>query len=93
MRENIGHRLIDPINRINEAVAGTMSWLCVDLALVTVSDETLRYGLARGSMTTQSLEWHLFSLIFLLGAGYTLAIVVIVATGACPPGMTLRTMR
>lgn len=60
------------IDGVNEAVGRVVSWVCILLVLVTVTDVTMRYGFARGSVAMQEMEWHLFSLIFLLGAGYTL---------------------
>jgi len=49
-----------------------VAWLCVALALLTAYDVLARYAFKSGSVALQELEWHLFSVIFLLGAGYTL---------------------
>lgn len=65
-------RTVRFIDGLNEAVGRAVSWGSVLLVLVTVTDVTMRYGFSRGSIAMQELEWHLFSLIFLLGAGYTL---------------------
>lgn len=72
MQDPSSLRIIRRIDRINETVGRATSWLCLVLILVTVTDVAMRYGFSRGSIAMQEMEWHLFSLIFLLGAGYTL---------------------
>ena len=42
------------------------------LVLVTVYDVVLRYAFQSGSIAVHEFEWHVFSGIILLGAGYTL---------------------
>ena len=42
------------------------------LMLLVVYDVAMRYLFQSGSVALQELEWHLFGLIFLLGAAYTL---------------------
>ena len=59
-------------DRISGWVGSGISWLTLFLVLVTVYDVTLRHGFNAGSIKAQELEWHLFALIFLLGASYTL---------------------
>jgi TRAP-type mannitol/chloroaromatic compound transport system permease small subunit len=49
----------------------TASWLVVALILLICYNVTMRY-FARSDIAFQELEWHLFALIFLLGAAYTL---------------------
>jgi TRAP-type mannitol/chloroaromatic compound transport system permease small subunit len=73
MRPSVIQGTIRAISRLNEAVGRATSWLCILLVLVTVFDVTMRYVFARGSIALQELQWHLYSLIFLLGAGYTLS--------------------
>ena len=48
-----------------------VSWLILALVLLVSYDVGMRYLLQSGSIALQELEWHLFSLIFLLGAAYT----------------------
>tara|TARA_R110000772_G_scaffold256246_1_gene372716 strand:- start:13 stop:540 length:528 start_codon:yes stop_codon:yes gene_type:complete len=50
----------------------TASWLVLALVLLICYDVAMRYLFQQGSVALQELEWHLFSLIFLLGAAYTL---------------------
>ena len=49
-----------------------LSWLVPALVLLVSYDVIMRYFFQSGSIAIQELEWHLFSLIFLLGAAYTL---------------------
>lgn len=69
-------RILDPIaaliNKINEGVGKLSAWLVVLLVLLVSYDVAMRYLFQSGSIALQELEWHLFSLLFLLGAAYTL---------------------
>lgn len=65
-------QLANGIDRFNEAVGRALSWLVLALTLLVAYDVTMRYFFQSGSIAIQELEWHLFSLIFLLGAAYTL---------------------
>jgi len=49
-----------------------VSWLTLALVLLVSYDVTMRYLFQDGSVALQELEWHIFALIFLLGAAYTL---------------------
>jgi len=49
-----------------------VAWLTLALVLLVSYDVTMRYLFQEGSVALQELEWHLFALIFLLGAAYTL---------------------
>ena len=60
------------IERFSEAGGRGLSWLVLALVLLVGYDVTMRYFFQSGSIAIQELEWHLFSLIFLLGAAYTL---------------------
>lgn len=55
-----------------ESVGRAVSWLTTVLVLVVVYDVFTRYFLKTTAVAIQELEWHLFSLIFLLAAAYTL---------------------
>lgn len=69
-------RNLDRLARAMEAIAErtgrATAWLVLVLVLVIVWDVAMRYLFQSGSIMLQELEWHLFSLIFLLGAAYTL---------------------
>lgn len=62
-------RLID---QLNEGCGRLTAWLILLLVFVISYDVVMRYLFQSGSVALQELEWHLFALIFLLGAAYTL---------------------
>lgn len=60
------------ISGLNEKVGAAISWLTTVMMLLVCFDVFTRYLLKRSSVAVQELEWHLFAVIFLLGAGFTL---------------------
>lgn len=60
------------IDTFIEWTGKTASWLVLGLVLLICYDVAMRYLFQQGSVALQELEWHLFSLIFLLGSAYTL---------------------
>jgi TRAP-type mannitol/chloroaromatic compound transport system permease small subunit len=60
------------IDRFNDRVGRMVSWLVIAMVLLVSYDVTMRYVFRSGSVALQELEWHLFSIIFLLGAAFTL---------------------
>ncbi len=64
--------LIKIIDSLSELIGKITGWLILILVLLISYDVTMRYLFQSGSVALQELEWHLFSLIFLLGAAYTL---------------------
>lgn len=69
-------RILEPvaalIERVSEGVGRLSAWLVVALVLLVCYDVAMRYLFQEGSVALQELEWHLFALIFLFGAAYTL---------------------
>ncbi len=57
---------------INEWVGRTVAWLTSILVLIVCVDITRRQLFNETATWILELEWHLFALIFLLGAGYAL---------------------
>ncbi len=55
---------------INERVGRAVAWLNVALILLVCLDVFARYLLNKTNPWVVELEWHFFSVIFLLGAGY-----------------------
>ncbi len=49
-----------------------ISWCVLLMVLVIGYDVSMRFFFQIGSVVLQELEWHLFAVIFLLGASYTL---------------------
>lgn len=62
-------RLIDGLN---EWVGRFISWLSTFLVAVVCYDVVTRYILRSSSVAVQELEWHIFAILFLIGAAYTL---------------------
>lgn len=62
---------IQMINKISEYTGRIVSWLILLMVLIIVYDVSLRYFWSLGFVGLQELQWHLFALVFLLGAGYT----------------------
>ena len=60
------------LSQINEKVGQATSWLTVTLMLLICFNVTMRYLFNNSEAWRTELEWHLFALIFLLGAGYAL---------------------
>jgi TRAP-type mannitol/chloroaromatic compound transport system permease small subunit len=57
---------------INEHSGRIVSWLTTILVLIMCYDVLMRYAFQNTSVWIVELEWHLFALIFLIGAAYTL---------------------
>jgi TRAP-type mannitol/chloroaromatic compound transport system permease small subunit len=60
------------IDALNEVIGQSVKWLVLVATLVSAVNASLRYGFDLGSNGWLELQWYLFALIFLLGAGYTL---------------------
>ncbi|GAB6064197.1 TRAP transporter large permease subunit [Deferrisoma palaeochoriense] len=60
------------IDRLNDGVGRAVSWLTTGMVLLTAYDTIMRYGFQHGNIALQELEWHLFGIVFLIGAAYTL---------------------
>ena len=60
------------VNTLNERIGFLVSWLTTAMVAVVCYDVFTRYLLKQSSVAVQELEWHLFAVIFLLGAAYTL---------------------
>ena len=63
---------IRTIDALTERTGQAVSWLALLLVLVVVYDVFTRYVMSSSSVAVQELEWHIFSLLFLLSASYTL---------------------
>ncbi len=64
-------QVVSAIESLNEHVGRAVSWLATLLVAVVVYDVFTRYFLQSSMVWVQELEWHLFALMFLLGAAYT----------------------
>lgn len=60
------------VDAINRAVGRGVSWVSLLMIVVVTLDVIMRYAFKTTFVFVQELEWHLFGVLFLLGAGYTL---------------------
>jgi len=65
-------RLARTIDTWQDAFGRALSWLMLVMVLVVFSDVVLRYAFNMTSVFTQELEWYLFAITYLLGAGYVM---------------------
>ena len=60
------------IDGLNEWVGRAAAFAALGLVLVVFTDVVMRYLFHTSFVFIQELEWHLYALVFLIGAGYTL---------------------
>ena len=70
-------RIAERIEAANEKIGRAVYWLTLAMVLVGAYNAVVRYldrytGLGLSSNTYIEMQWYLFSLVFLLGAAYTL---------------------
>ncbi|MEM7298970.1 MAG: TRAP transporter small permease subunit [Bacteroidota bacterium] len=63
---------METLDRIIAIIGKASSWLTLLLVLVIVVDVFLRYVFSITSAASFELEWHLFAIIFLIGAAWAL---------------------
>ncbi|MCX4186628.1 TRAP transporter small permease subunit [Methylophaga sp. OBS4] len=64
--------LVKWIDCFTEWTGRCTAWLVLAMVLLVCYDVMMRYLFQQGSVALQELEWHLFALVFLFGAAYTL---------------------
>lgn len=71
--------MLDTITKLSQLISACsewsgkfVSWLVLVLVLLVSYDVSMRYLFSSGSIALQEMEWHLFAIIFLMGAAYTL---------------------
>ena len=72
MPSSILKKICRIIDTANEWTGRAVAWLILVMVLIIVYDISMRYFFRISSGTLEELEWHLFSLLFLFGAAYTL---------------------
>ena len=65
-------RISQAIDALNERIGQAAKWLVLVAVLVSAGNAMFRYGFNKSSNAWLEIQWYLFSLVFLLGAGYTL---------------------
>lgn len=68
----VARSLSNNINKVTTVIGQTSAWFVVGLIALTLFDVMMRYIFHAGSVALQELEWHLFGLIILMGASFTL---------------------
>ncbi len=63
--------IINGIQSLSRFLGRTISWSSIILIFIIVSDVFFRYAFSLTSAATYEIEWHLFGLMFLLGAAWT----------------------
>ena len=64
--------IINGIQSLSRFLGKTISWSSIILIFIIVLDVFFRYVFSLTSAATYEIEWHLFGLMFLLGAAWTL---------------------
>lgn len=64
--------LVRFFDAVNDWVGYGISWVSSLMVAVVCYDVFTRYVLNKSLVAIQELEWHLFGLLFLIGAAYTL---------------------
>ncbi len=65
-------RLIRGIDLFSEYTGRAVSWCTLALVVLVTLNVALRYAFNISFVALEELQWHLYALIFLLGAAYTL---------------------
>lgn len=60
------------IDAFQERLGRGVSWIMLFMVVVVFFDVIMRYAFSKSSVFTQELEWHLFGVVYMLGAGYTM---------------------
>lgn len=69
---NFWNASVKILDSINEWTGRTTAWLTSILVVFMCYDVIMRYLFSQTAVWIAELEWHMFALIFLLGAAYTL---------------------
>jgi len=60
------------IDALNEKTGLFSAWLTTFMVITVVYDVVMRYGFKKGNIAVQEMEWHIFAVVFLIGAAYSL---------------------
>jgi TRAP-type mannitol/chloroaromatic compound transport system permease small subunit len=69
---NFLKQYIKIVDGLSEKIGYCVAWLTTLLVITVFYDVIMRYVFNNGSIAVQELQWHIFSVIFLIGASYTL---------------------
>jgi len=60
------------IDALDDRFGRAVSWIMLFMVLVVFMDVVLRYVFRTTTVWLQELEWHLFGIVYMLAAGYTM---------------------
>ncbi|MCP4721664.1 MAG: TRAP transporter small permease subunit [Desulfobacteraceae bacterium] len=60
------------VDSLNDKIGYLVGWMTTLMVLIVFYDTVMRYAFNKGNVALQELEWHLFAIVFLIGAAYTL---------------------
>ncbi len=60
------------IDAFQDRLGRAVSWIMLAMVLVVFSDVIMRYAFRTSTVWLQELEWHLFGVVYMLAAGYTM---------------------
>jgi TRAP-type mannitol/chloroaromatic compound transport system permease small subunit len=69
---NFLKKISQVIDSINEMTGLFAAWLTSFMVITVVYDVIMRYGFKKGNIAVQEMEWHIFAVVFLIGAAYSL---------------------
>ena len=64
--------LVHAIDRMSEFAGKAVAWCSLALVILVSLNVALRYIFNISFVAMEQMQWHLYALIFLIGAGYTL---------------------
>lgn len=65
-------KIVNSIDYLSEKIGRGVGWLTTLMVLIVFYDTVMRYAFNKGNVALQEFEWHLFAVVFLIGAAYTL---------------------
>jgi TRAP-type mannitol/chloroaromatic compound transport system permease small subunit len=65
-------RLARAIDTSQDRFGRGVSWIMLAMVLVVFFDVIMRYAFRTSTVWLQELEWHLFGVVYMLAAGYTM---------------------
>ena len=65
-------KFVKVIDTVSDKIGRMVGWLTTLMVLIVFYDTVMRYAFNKGNVALQELEWHLFAVVFLIGAAYTL---------------------
>jgi TRAP-type mannitol/chloroaromatic compound transport system permease small subunit len=65
-------KFVNFVDSLSDKIGHFVGWMTTLMVLIVFYDTVMRYAFNKGNVALQELEWHLFAIVFLLGAAYTL---------------------